>query len=151
MFDTRIQITVAPKFHQDPPRIRWSLDDETHDVLLTEPLTITVDQPLTAGPHKIQIEFYNKSTADSQAPVDKAVRIQSVQVEGLSTTKLSQGTYYPEFPEPWASEQQAQGIDLFETYRTSTYLGWNGRWVFEFSCPIYQWIHRTENLGFSYV
>jgi hypothetical protein len=151
MFETNIKILLEPQFDQEPPRICWSMDGIRHDLELSSAFTIDINQQLDAGSHMIEIEFYNKSAKDSQYCVDKAVIIKSVVVEGLSTTKLSQGNYYPEFPEPWASEQQAQGIDLFETYRTSTYLGWNGRWVFEFTCPIYQWIHRTENLGFSYV
>ena len=151
MYSTRIEIDLEPRYHTDAPKIRWGLDGAVTDTVLAVPTTLTIDERLTVGPHQLIIEFYNKSAQDSDQPVDKAVIIQAVRVEGLGTTKLSQGTYWPEFPEPWASEQQAQGLDLFETYRTSTYLGWNGRWVFEFSCPIYQWIHRTENLGFYYV
>lgn len=150
MYKTRIEIDLEPCYHEDAPRIRWGLDGLLTDTVLAVPTTLTIDQPLSAGSHRLDIEFYNKTTQDTLMPVDKAVRIANIRVEGLSTVKLSQGTYWPEFPEPWATEQQAQGIDLFETYRTSTYLGWNGRWVFEFSCPIYQWIHRTENLGLYY-
>lgn len=151
MYNTRIEIDLEPCYHEDAPRIRWGLDGSVTDTVLAVPTTLTIDEKFTAGPHQLTIEFYNKTEQDSAQPQDKAVIIRAVRVEGLSTVKLSQGTYWPEFPEPWATEQQAQGIDLFETYRTSTYLGWNGRWVFEFACPIYQWIHRTENLGMSYV
>lgn len=151
MFNTQIQIVLRPVFDRDPPKIHWGINGVQHAVTLTDNFVIDINQDFEPGTHQIHIEFYNKRPEDSTAALDKAVEIQSVCVEGLQTTKLSQGIYYPEFPEPWATEQQAQGIDLFETYRTSTYLGWNGRWVFEFSCPIYQWIHRTENLGFYYV
>jgi hypothetical protein len=151
MFEAHIQINLEPQFYKEFPRIQWGIDGLQHDIELTDTFSININQKFDAGPHRVEILFYNKYDQDSQQPVDKAVKIKSVLVEELPYTKISQGTYFPEFPEPWGSEQRAQGVDLFETYRHSTYLGWNGLWVFEFSCPIYQWIHRTENLGFYYV
>lgn len=150
MFDTQIKITLEPVYYKEFPRIQWGVNGLQHDIKLSVPLVINVDREFSQGEHSIEILFYNKMPEDSMFPVDKAVIIKSIVVEGLSTTKISQGIYYPEFPEPWATEQRLCGIDLFEKYRTSTYLGWNGKWVFNFSCPIYQWIHSTENLGFHY-
>jgi len=150
MFDTQIIIELEPRFYKEFPKIQWGVDGLTHDIELSTSTKIIVDQLFDAGKHYVEIFFYNKHPEDSVQPVDKAVIIKSVVVEGLSTTKISQGIYCPEFPEPWASEQIAQGINLVETYKSSTYLGWNGSWKFEFESPIYQWIHKTENLGFYY-
>jgi hypothetical protein len=150
MFNTKIIIDLEPTFYKECPRICWGVDGTQHDVELHTSTQLVVDQAFETGKHCVEIFFYNKSSEDSVHPVDKAVIIKSISVEGLSTTKISQGIYCPEFPEPWASQQVSQGINLFETYKSSTYLGWNGRWRFEFESPIYQWIHKTENLGFYY-
>ena len=152
MFNTCIEVVLEPSFEIDPPRIRCWMDNlEATDIVLDEPKTIIINEVMSLAAHSIFIEFYNKTVEDSQPGLkDKAVVIKDVRIEGLSTTKISQGIYLPQFPEPWASQQREQGIDLFEEFKHSTYMGWNGQWIFDFAVPIYDWIHRTENLGFAY-
>ena len=147
MFDTNINIFLSSKFESNPPVITWRLDsNDWQQIQIVDNFEICVCDKLHIGAHKIEIVYNNKTDVD----LSSAVIVEKVSVEGISTVSVSQGTYYPEFPEPWASEQKAIGVDLFETYKTSTYMGWNGRWEFVFETPTFAWIHKIENLGDIY-
>lgn len=56
------------------------------------------------------------------------------------------GTYSPEYPEPWASQQ----INLPKSYQNFTVLGWNGTWTLEVTHPIFTWMHKKLDLGTIY-
>lgn len=56
------------------------------------------------------------------------------------------GTYTPEYPEPWASQQ----INLPKSYQNFTVLGWNGTWTLEVTHPIFTWMHKKLDLGTIY-
>lgn len=147
MFDTNIKISLTSTFNSVPPIINWRLNsNDWQTVKIKDNFEISVCQKLPAGVHKIEINYNSKTDDDLLS----AVIIEKVSVENISTVSVSQGTYYPIFPEPWASEQRSTGIDLFETYKTSTHLGWNGSWEFIFDVPTFSWIHKVENLGDIY-
>jgi hypothetical protein len=52
--------------------------------------------------------------------------------------------YTPEYPEPWATQQRQQGMELPETFKNTTQMGHNGTWTFKFTSPFYMWL--LENL-----
>jgi hypothetical protein len=79
------------------------------------------------------------------------VRITSLAFNGIASAKfIWHGRYCPEYPEPWATEQQAQGLVLESEISNTDYLGWNGEWSLDFTVPVFTWIHKTENLGWIY-
>jgi hypothetical protein len=90
------------------------------------------------------VEHYNKDPADSLT----AVEIVNVSFFGIQDPRFAwAGSYIPNYPEPWASEQ----LTLLPTVITpQTYLGWNGVWRLDFSVPVFTWIHQVQNLGWLY-
>jgi hypothetical protein len=48
--------------------------------------------------------------------------------------------FYPEYPEPWATEQLEQGKELPLYHKGWVEWGWNGTWVLEFQAPFYTWM-----------
>jgi len=60
------------------------------------------------------------------------------------------GVYEPKYSEPWATEQQAQGIVLKPQLCPHTYLSWPGKWTLTFEAPVFTWIHKVQNLGWIY-
>jgi hypothetical protein len=50
------------------------------------------------------------------------------------------GVYTPNYPEPWATEQQNQGVVLKQQLCPHTYLGWPGKWTLTFDVPVFTWI-----------
>jgi hypothetical protein len=141
-YNTEFSINLCP---HDNPLISYGIDGvvENESLLLTKPLTIHFNLDLDEGDHTFFIDFYNKTNDTPKM----AVEIESVTVEGITVDRFKwAGLYYPIYPEPWASTQ----TDLPKVRSSSTYLGWNGRWELTFSAPIFQWIHRVENLGWIY-
>ena len=55
-----------------------------------------------------------------------------------------EGVYTPTYPEPWATQQKEEGIDLPKSFKNVTQMGHNGVWSFEFQSPFYMWL--LENL-----
>jgi hypothetical protein len=142
MYSTRFEIEIVP--HGPGPTISYGLDRIANTVTVLEPMVLQVDQEILEGEHCFVIDFRNK-TNDTPS---MAVEITRVTVEGMTLDRFRWSSrYYPDYPEPWASEQK----DPLPKYHDSaTYLGWNGRWEFRFSAPIFKWIHRLENLGWIY-
>lgn len=139
--DTRFSIKLIP---HGSPIITYGLDQSVGETLaLTAPVELQFDLDLDLGLHKFYIDFRNKT---NHTP-EMAVEIDSVTIEGITTDRMKwAGVYYPDYPEPWASEQTA----LEPVLKSSTFLGWNGRWELEFTVPIFTWLHRLESLGWIY-
>jgi len=70
----------------------------------------------------------------------KSIMIDEIDIGGL----VFEGVYRPEYPEPWASQQKAEGNDLPTEIKNVTQMGHNGTWSFTFSSPFYMWL--LENL-----
>jgi len=130
---------------QTKPIITYGLDgDAINSITLDRATSLSFSLDLSNDLHKFFIEFANKT---NETP-DMAVEIESVTIEGIVVDRFKWvGRYYPVYPEPWASMQTEV---LPDVRHSATYLGWNGRWELEFECPIFQWIHKLENLGWIY-
>ena len=70
----------------------------------------------------------------------KRIEIDEIDIGGL----VYEGEYTPIYPEPWASQQIKDGIDLKTSLRNVTAMGFDGTWKFKFSSPFYMWL--LENL-----
>ena len=143
-FNTDFVITVKPH-GEITPMIRCGLNElDSEYIKLTKETLLHFNVDLNRGSQKFLIEFNNKT---NNTP-DMAVEIVSVTFEGMTFDRFKWASkYYPDYPEPWASEQR----DPLALYHNScTYLGWNGIWVLEFETPIFTWIHQLEHLGWIY-
>ena len=140
--DTKFSIELIP---HGSPIITYGLDQAVGKTLeLTVPVKLEFDVDVAQGTHKFFLEFRNKT---NHTP-EMAIEIQQVSFEDIATDRMKwAGLYYPDYPEPWASQQTAP---LESVIKSSTFLGWNGRWELEFSVPIFTWIHKLENLGWIY-
>lgn len=143
LYNTEFSILVKPH-GATAPHIRYGINNNINEQYLDKPRLLEYSLDLSAGPQNFFIEFDNKTNDTS----DMAVEIVAVTFEGLTLDRFRWANrYWPCYPEPWASEQTEP---LPEFHSHATYLGWNGRWVLEFETPIFQWIHRLENLGWVY-
>ena len=76
---------------------------------------------------------------------DQLLHIKSIEIDGIDIGSLVyEGTYRPDYPEPWATQQRESGLDLPETFKNVTEMGHNGTWTFKYSSPFYMWL--LENL-----
>ena len=76
---------------------------------------------------------------------DQLLHIKNIQIDEIDIGGLKyEGVYKPEYPEPWATTQRNNGVELPETLKSSVILGHNGTWTLGFSSPFYMWL--LENL-----
>jgi hypothetical protein len=74
--------------------------------------------------------------------ITQMLHIKTIKLDNIDLRNLiwHSSKFEPEYPEPWASEQRAQGIKLQDQVLGETYLGHNGIWRFTFTSPIYKFL-----------
>jgi hypothetical protein len=147
-YHTHIELEVLPTYHQEPPTIAYGIDDVIIDqIVLNQSCVLKFNNDLLPGTHSVFVDFLNKSNADCvlDQGLDKFIVIGNITVNGICSPKFNwAATYKPKYPEPWHSQQTPpppavqQGISC---------LGWNGRWLLNFSTPVFTWIHQLESMG----
>lgn len=141
-YNTLIEIELEPEGQY--PLISYGIDQIDSQLILKEITILQFDLDLSCGSHKFVLNFSNKTNI---AP-ELAVKINKVTIEGICVDRFKwAGKYYPNYPEPWASEQKQE---LPVCIDSATYLGWNGIWELDFTVPIFTWIHKIEHMGWIY-
>jgi hypothetical protein len=151
-YPVKLSVTIRPVWHNDPPKIQIGINDDLDTMALTETATVNFDLVATQDCQLI-VNFLNKTDQDCvpDLDLDKAVVIESVSFFGITDPRFAwAGVYEPVYPEPWATEQQDQGVALKQHLCPHTYLSWNGKWTLTFGVPVFTWIHRLQNLGWIY-
>ena len=151
-YPVKIAVTLRPVWHQDPPRIRVGIDNNLTEIDLRKNTTINFDFESDSA-CELSVEFLNKQDSDTvpESGLDKAVIIENVSFFGISDPKFVwAGVYTPNYPEPWATQQQSQGVALKQHLTPHNYLSWNGKWRLTFTVPVFTWIHQTQDLGWIY-
>lgn len=148
-YRTKIEIKLKPVWYKDPPRIRIGIEELHEYTLETE--TTFVYEAIGNTPVTLTLEFYNKQDSDTINGHDKAVIVEQIWLNDITDSKFVWlGEYRPQYPEPWRSEQQAQGQIWDDCLVGHRYLGWNGSWSLTVGVPIFSWIHQTLGLGWRY-
>lgn len=126
------------------PNLTVTFDsDIVYDGQLSEPVILSIDKKLQAGTYQLAVELHHKKDIDPTT----AIIVEHISFNNINSPKFVwAGEYRPDYPEPWASQQQ----NLEPLLKSHNYLGWNGKWTLTFSVPIFTWVHQTENLGWIY-
>lgn len=147
-------VQITPRCNPNPPEIIVSFDHKKiYEGTLLDTTVFVIDQELVSRDYQLSVELINKTDADTNIATntDKAVIIDRIIFNDIQSPKFVwAGEYRPIYPEPWATEQKAQGIMLDSMLKNHNYLGWNGKWTLTFSVPIFTWIHQVENLGWLF-
>ncbi len=148
LFKTEISFDLQPEYKDQSPRAKIRLGSETiwHGAL-PEVKTFHIARYLDPGQHSLDIELYDKPPTDGY----QTLRIVNLSFGRIRSARaVWQGIYRPVYPEPWASQQRANGVQLQSALSNIDHLGWNGVWTLSFAVPIFTWIHGVENLGWIY-
>lgn len=67
--------------------------------------------------------------------------LEKVYLDGINLAKICyQSRYWPEYPEPWISEQRDSGQHWPDHLVGVMSWGWNGRWELDYQTPVYTWL-----------
>jgi hypothetical protein len=102
---------------------------------------------LNFGQHQLSIRRYNKTgnqvrINDSGQLEDQMLSIKKITIDDINIRNIIWCKSYnePEYPELWASQQRAKGINLEKFILGETNFGHNCTWRLEFTSPFYQFI-----------
>ena len=103
---------------------------------------MSFDQPHTlelrrTGKTQDQTRMLADGTFETQMLHIKTIKLDNIDLRNLVWHRSE---FEPVYPEPWASEQQAQGVELEKQVVGEMYLGHNGVWRFAFTSPIYKFL-----------
>lgn len=147
MVDLKLYISLLKD--QIDPHITVRLDRE---ILIDGPqcdkaVTIGYRGLLHPGNHRLEIVYHNMHKISKKHP-DMAVIVEKVTLQSVDHDFKIYSRYEPDYPCVWLQEQIAQGQSPLAQIH-SNYMGWNGKWFFNFKTPIYQWIHQRMDLGWQ--
>ena len=146
-----VVVSLSPSGYDNVyPKCRVSFNDNVKEFVLEESKQIIFDTKIDKDTDLV-VELYGKENKDSIAGRDLRINIDSVSIMGIEHKKfIYKSVYRPRYPEPWASQQRAQGIKLREEIHYTDNLGWNGEWRLTISNPPFSWIHNTLDHGWVY-
>jgi hypothetical protein len=98
-------------------------------------------------PQKLIINRYNKTPEQCRGKKDQIMSISKILIDGINIENfiLSRAIFNPIYPEPWASQQITQGIELETELLGETCLGHNGQWCLNFTSPFWQFLIKEMN------
>ena len=144
------EIELSSIFWDQPPRAKILVNNECKfdgDVDQSTQIIKFYHELEFGKPQQLIIDRYNKTQSQCQGEKDQIMRISKIFIDGIDINNfiLSRATFCPVYPEPWVSQQVAQGIQLETTLLGETYLGHNGQWCFAFTSPFWQFLIKAMN------
>ena len=97
---------------------------------------IKFSHTLDFGNHVLTIVHSGKTNSTP----NQHVIINSITIDGIDLRDMlwTDSVCIPQYPEPWASEQRALGIELEQRVVGETFLGHNCEWQLPFTSPFYE-------------
>ncbi len=149
-----ITIILESKYFDKPPNADIYINDKLIETVKFEasdkPVSITFACEL-ADANDIIIHRYGKTifdtiVKDGNIISDQTLSINNIIVNRIPLEKLLYlGVFYPDYPEPWHTEQKELGIELPTSMTYHNKLFHNGRWILNFEMPIHVWFFNNIN------
>jgi len=143
----KFELYLTSDYWDLPPIIDVLVDDEIKFTgeMLQEKNYVTFSHTLAFDkPHALRLKRYNKLPGqcvplDDGTFKDQLLTLDRVVIDGVDIQNIVQAHSYnePEYPEPWATLQRNQGIELEKQVLAETVFGHNGMWTLNFTSPFY--------------
>jgi hypothetical protein len=135
-----VSIVFESKYTDTAPKVEILLDKQSfyNEILpngrCVVDFTVTLDSNTT---HKLIVHRTGKTPG-----MDQTTKIVDVIIDRISVRDIvwHRSLYYPDYPEPWATEQKEAGVELENPVHGEYIFGHNGTWEFEFGSLFYQWL-----------
>lgn len=143
----KFEITLVPHFWLDAPQIDITLDGhKKFSGAVAEPQTIEFTHLLDFTEHTLSIQRSGNTNRQVRI-VDgefqgQGVELAQVKIDGVNIRNLiwTNSYYEPDYPEPWATQQRSQGIELETQVAGETSFSHNGVWRLKFTSPFYKFL-----------
>tara|TARA_Y100000310_G_C20397063_1_gene675596 strand:- start:304 stop:771 length:468 start_codon:yes stop_codon:yes gene_type:complete len=149
----KIDLILQANFWNKSPSILVKLDNKiikNFDNFVDKQKTnISVDIDTKEGEHQLVIERHNKPVKDtvledSKIIKDSTIDIVDVVIDNISIEPLlGKAIFFPQYPEPWLSQQKQIGKEPSIKYDYCRILHHNGEWKLDFTSPIHVWFFQN--------
>jgi len=149
MYTADVKLDLTGQFSHTVPLVKVKINHTLIKILPVDgDVTLQLQiPPQAAGKCVVSLTFFNKDYSEFEKyNKDMTVMINRATVQDYHYDFCKHSVYLPEYPEPWAQQQKDQGNVLLPEIH-SNYMGWNGEWQLNLEMPVYQWIHKTVDLG----
>lgn len=144
----KFEISFKTNWWKDPPSVAIQLDDqEKFTGNINEDIVVKFSQTLNFNKHVLSIQRTGKNNQQVRLDADgnyqgQELFIDWIKIDGVNIRNLiwTNAYYEPIYPEPWASQQRDQGIELERLVLGETCLSHNGTWRLEFNSPFYRFL-----------
>jgi hypothetical protein len=143
-------IILESTYWDQPPQVEVVIDNESiaKYTVDTSEFHIRFRQEMTFDqPHVLELRRTGKTPDQTRMLHNgqyetQMLHIKKIMIDNINLRNLVWHScrFDPEYPEPWASQQRAQGIILENSVVGEMYLGHNGIWRFDFTSPIYKFL-----------
>jgi hypothetical protein len=143
------EISFIPSYWKDPPRIEIYLDDiqKFQGLIVDQSTVIKFTHELAFSDHTLQMRRTGKTNQQVRKNENGEIegqdlKIDYIKIDGVNIRNMiwTNSYYVPEYPEPWASQQRALGIELESQVPGETCFGHNGVWNLKFTSPFYRFL-----------
>jgi len=152
--NTQERNTIVEKIHFDftldaftntnaNPTIEIYLDGETciPKTQISSKQKISFDIELKKNHQQHRLTMYRANHSNKG---EQILKIEKLEADGINLNKLLDNFYfYPIYPNQWYKEQLANGTKWPEKQKGWRDLGFNGKWVMEFTTPFYTWLLKN--------
>ncbi len=143
------ELSLISIYWKDPPGLEIYLDDvhKFQGLVVDQSVVIKFTHELAFGDHTLQMRRTGKTNHQIRKNEDGEIegqdlKIDYIKIDGVNIRNMiwTNSYYEPEYPEPWASQQRALGIELESHVLGETWLGHNGIWNLKFTSPFYRFL-----------
>ena len=152
----KIDFILQANFWNKSPSILIKLDNKIiknfDDFVDKQKTNISVDTDIEEGEHRLVIERHSKPVKDtvledSKIIKDSTIDIVDIVIDNISIEPLlGKATFFPQYPEPWLSQQKQIGKEPAIKYNYCRILHHNGEWKLNFTSPIHVWFFQNISL-----
>jgi len=136
--DINFKLYFSAEYAKEPPHIEVYVNDAKKFAGTVGNEIISFNHNLILGTNQSLRIVRSGNLID---PTQMLV-LEQVDIDGINIRNIvwSRSYYSPIYPEPWATQQREQGIELEENVIGETWFGHDGTWTLDFSSPFYMYM-----------
>jgi|TARA_B110000858_G_C17786749_1_gene467653 hypothetical protein len=152
----RIDIILQANFWNKSPSISIKLDNKIIENITNfvdkQKTNISFDVDVKEGEHELAIERQNKTTKDTLLKNSKIIKDSTIDILDIVIDEISieplldKAKFFPQYPEPWLSQQKQIGKEPPVAHDYCRTLHHNGKWKLNFANPVHVWFFQNINV-----